>query len=191
MSINAVLLAAGLASSPAPMDSLPCGGARVAEVDSVRSCAEADTNPRRRHAVEYGDWYARRLLVHRIGSYTMLPLFGTEYVLGQRLLNGADRHSAIGSAHFLTASGIGVLFTVNTGTGLWNLWDSRSDPAGRTRRTIHSLAMLASDAGFLWTGAIAGQAKRSNDAARRHRDVALGAIGVSTLGTAMMWFWRN
>jgi len=51
--------------------------------------------------------------------------------------------------------------------------------------------MLASDAGFLWTGAIAGQAKRSNDAARRHRDVALGSIGVSTLGTVMMWFWKN
>ena len=84
-----------------------------------------------------------------------------------------------------------MLFTVNTATGLWNLWDARSDPAGRTRRTIHSLAMLAGDAGFVWTGAIAGQAKHSSVAAVQHRNVALGSIGVSTLCTAMMLFWKN
>jgi hypothetical protein len=118
-------------------------------------------------------------------------LFATEFVLGQQLLHGADQHSTIGSAHALAAGGIGVLFTVNTITGVWNLWDSRSDPAGRTRRTIHSLAMLAGDAGFVWTGMIAGDAKRSNANARRHRNVALGSIGISTLGTAMMWLWKN
>jgi hypothetical protein len=151
----------------------------------------ADTTPRRRHAIEYSDWYARRLTVHRIGSYAMLPLFGTQYVLGNQLLQGADRHSAIGTSHTLVAAGIGALFTVNTVTGLWNLWDARADPAGRTRRTIHAITMLAADAGFVWTGAIAGEARRSNDLARRHRNVALGSIGVSTVGTAMMWLWKN
>jgi hypothetical protein len=192
MSFNVVVLVAALASSPSGADSLSCVQPPLADIDSVRTCAAAaDTNPRRRHAIEYSDWYARRLLVHRVGSYTMLPLFATEYVLGQKLLNGADRHSAIGAGHALAAGGIGVLFTVNTATGLWNLWDARSDPAGRTRRTIHSLAMLAGDAGFVWTGAIAGQAKHSSVAAVQHRNVALGSIGVSTLGTAMMWFWKN
>jgi len=183
MILNTALLIASLLS-PAP---------------SGRSCAPfcpptmvtLDTNPRRRHAIEYSDWYARRLEIHRIGSYTMLPLFGAEYVLGNQLLHGADSHSVTGGAHALVAGGIAVLFSVNTVTGLWNLWDSRSDPAGRTRRTIHAVTMLASDAGFLWTGAIAGNAKESNDAARRHRNVALGSIALSTVGTAMMWFWKN
>ena len=195
MLFNLVLLAIALADPRAAADSvrLPC---RAAEpVDSMSVCAIAPTDTGRRRprprAIEYSDWYARRLQIHRIGSYTMLPLFGVEYVLGQQLLNGTDPHSATGSAHALAAGGIGVLFTVNTVTGLWNLWDARSDPAGRTRRILHSLAMLAGDAGFVWTGATGGAAKRSNDAARRHRNIALGSIGISTLGTAMMWLWKN
>lgn len=152
----------------------------------------SDTVRRRPRPVQYSEWYARRLKIHRIGSYVMLPLFGTEVVLGQQLLNGsAAPHSATANAHVLVASGIAALFTVNTVTGLWNLWDSRSDPAGRTRRTIHSLLMLGSDAGFLWTGAVGGQAKRSNDNARYHRNVALGSMSVATAGTLMMWLWNN
>src|SRR5579862_5854794 len=93
--------------------------------------APTDTVRRRPRAIEYSDWYARRLEIHRIASYTMLPLFGTEYVLGQRLITGAALpHSPTANAHVLVASGIAALFTVNTGTGLWNLWDSRADPAG-------------------------------------------------------------
>jgi hypothetical protein len=154
--------------------------------------APQDTQPRRRpKAIEYSDWYARRLEVHRIGSYTMLPLFATQYVLGNQLIHGADPHSAIGNAHLLVASGIGVLFTVNTITGLWNLWDSRSDPAGRTRRMLHASIMLASDAGFLWTGAIGGDAKHSNSLARRHRNVALASMSVATIGAGMMWLWKD
>lgn len=189
--LSTFILIATLASSPVTGDTVrvPCG---TVAADSIGQRKQpTDTLPRRRHAIEYSDWYARRLLVHRIGSYVELPLFATEFLLGQKLINGADPHSTIGSAHALTAGGIGVLFTVNTVTGLWNLWDARSDPAGRTRRTFHSLAMLAGDAGFVWTGVIADQAKRSNDAARRHRNVALGSIGISTLGTAMMWLWKN
>lgn len=190
--LSSGLFIIGLAVSSLVGDSTRCVR-QVDATDSATVCATGvrDTLPRRRHAIQYSEWYARRLAVHRIGSYTMLPLFGTEYVLGNQLIHGADRHSAIGSSHALVAGGIGVLFTVNTATGLWNWWDSRADPAGRTRRTIHGLTMLAADAGFVWTGAIADQAKRSNDAARRHRNVALGSIGVSTIGTAMMWFWKS
>ena len=154
------------------------------------SATPADTQPRRRHAVEYSEWYSRRLTIHRIGSYTMLPLFGAEYVLGNQLLHG-NQGSGMKPAHVAVATGIGALFTVNTATGVWNLWDSRSDPAGRTRRTVHAIALLASDAGFVWTGAIGDGAKRSDANARRHRNVALGSIGVATIGTAMMWFWKN
>jgi len=151
----------------------------------------ADTPRVRRHAVTYSDAYNTRLTIHRIGSYTMLPLFAGEWYLGNRLLNGTNPPSWVKPTHVGVAGALGVLFTVNTVTGAWNLWDSREDPAGRTRRYIHTGLMLASDAGFLWTAAIAGDAKHNHDAGNRHRDVALGSIGLSTVGTALMWFWKD
>src|SRR6185437_70122 len=141
------LLIAGLALPPPTRpDTLAASCPHVSgPSDSVLACLvqPSDTGKRRPRAIEYSDWYARRLEIHRIGSYTMLPLFAAEYTLGNQLLHGADPHSATGHAHALVAGGIGVLFVVNTGTGLWNLWDSRQDPAGRTRRLLHSSLMLA------------------------------------------------
>jgi hypothetical protein len=187
MLLQAALLTASLLAprpSPQALDT-----SRVNFV-SDSTLMPGDTIPRRRHAIEYGEWYDKRLTIHRIGSYTMLPLFGAEWILGNQLIQG-DESSGMKDAHVAVATGIGALFTVNTVTGLWNLWDSRSDPAGRTRRTIHAITMLASDAGFVWAGAIGGDAKFSNDNARKHRNVALGSIGIATIGTAMMWFWKN
>lgn len=191
IALFAVFTAATFASQVTVSDS-----SRVSARDSISiwniSSAEqlSDTQPKRRRAIEYSDWYARRLTIHRIGSYTMLPLFGAEYVLGNQLMHG-NESSGMKGAHVAVATGIGALFTVNTVTGAWNWWESRSDPTDRTRRTLHTLAMLASDAGFVWTGAIGDGAKRSNANARQHRNVALGSIGVATLGTAMMWLWKN
>lgn len=173
-----------------PRSTLPLDTICTGLAGSSTTTTTSDTIPRRRHAIEYSDWYDRRLTIHRIGSYTMLPLFGAEYVLGNQLIHG-DQSSAMKGAHVAVATGIGALFTVNTVTGVWNLWDARSDPAGRTRRTLHAITMLASDAGFIWTGAIGGDAKRSNDNARRHRNVAIGSIGIATIGTAMMWLWKD
>ena len=189
----AVFAAAAFSS---PYSTSTSDTSRIGAIDSTAAwmtagaTQPADTQPRRRHAVEYSEWYSRRLTIHRIGSYTMLPLFGAEYVLGNQLLHG-NEDSGMKPAHVAVATGIGALFTVNTVTGLWDLWDSRSDPGGRKRRTVHALTMLASDGGFVWTGAIADAAKRSDANARRHRNVALGSIGVATIGTAMMWFWKD
>ena len=190
--LYAALVAAGMASHTVAPDSSRCGSANDTTFTVDVRCLEqpSDTQPRRRHAVEYSDWYAKRLAIHRIGSYTMLPLFGAEWVLGNQLMH-PNPASGIKPAHVAVATGIGALFTVNTVTGAWNWWDSRSDPAGRTRRTIHTLTMLAADAGFVWTGVVAGDAKQSNENARRHRNVALGSIGVATIGTAMMWLWKD
>lgn len=141
-------------------------------------------------ATKYSDAYDTRLTIHRIGSYTMLPLFGAEYVFGQQLLTGGYANW-VKPAHTVAAGGIGILFAVNTVTGVWNLTESWNDPAGRTRRLIHSALMIASDAGMVWTGAIAGASKHSQVAAIRHRKVAIGSMGLSTIGAAMMWFWRN
>jgi hypothetical protein len=153
--------------------------------------ADTPTVRRRPRAIEYSDAYNTRLTIHRIGSYTMLPLFAGEWYLGDRLLNGVNPPEWMKPAHAGVAGALGVLFTVNTVTGAWNLWDSRQDPAGRTRRFLHTGLMLASDAGFAWAGAIGGNAKHDFQVATRHRDIAVGSIALSTVGTAMMWLWKN
>jgi hypothetical protein len=187
-----VALALSMSSAAVAPDTSRCMARNDSSATWSASCVEQapDTQPRRRRAIEYSDWYARRLTIHRIGSYTMLPLFGAEYVLGNQLIHG-NTGSGMKPAHVAVATGIGALFTVNTVTGVWNLWDSRHDPAGRTRRTLHAITLLAADAGFVWTGAIGDGANQSNANARRHRNVALGSIGVATIGTAMMWLWKE
>lgn len=150
----------------------------------------------RRRAIEYSDAYAIRLKIHQIGSYAELPLFAAEYVLGQKLLtdernNVNLRGSSLRGAHRTVALGLGVLFASNTVTGVWNLVESRHDPAGRTRRWIHSLAMLAADGGFLLTAQSAGQARRTDAGANRHRNLAIGSMSLAAASTIMMWLWRN
>src|SRR5215213_6170740 len=113
-----------------------------------------DTTPRRRRkSIEVSEWYERRLRIHRYGAYTMIPLFTFQAIAGNQLYNkssGAPGWAKTG--HRVGATGLATVFGVNTVTGLWNLWDSRSVPQGRKRRTLHTLLMLASDAGFTYAG---------------------------------------
>ena len=141
-------------------------------------------------AIEHSDFYYTRLTVHRIGSYAMLPMFAAEYWLGDQLLNKGDPPQWVRPTHGAVATGVGVLFTVNTATGVWNLWDSRHDSDARLRKYLHAGLMVASDAGFLWTAQTAKPARQSLTNARHHRDIALRSIGLSTIGTAMMWLWN-
>ena len=46
------------------------------------------------------------------------------------------------TAHAVVGSSIGVLFGLNTVTGVWNLWEGRKDPVRRTRRMTHGIMML-------------------------------------------------
>lgn len=149
-----------------------------------------DTTHRRPRSIEYSDWYARRLEIHKLASYTELPMFAAEYYLGQKLLNGDGTHTQK-TLHQAVAGGLGALFTVNTVTGVWNLYDSRQDPSDRKRKYLHSALMLASDAGFAWAGAIGGGARNSASTRSLHKNIAIGSMGLSTIGTAMMWFWRD
>jgi hypothetical protein len=121
--------------------------------------APADTP--RVAAIEYSDWYGRRLAIHRAASYTMLPLFAAPY-------------------------GVAALFTVNTVTGVWNLWDARNDSEGRRRRTAHALLMLAGDAGFAATGYLGNRAARHGGDRELHRNVALGSMAVAVTGYLLM-----
>ncbi len=156
--------------------------------------APVDSGQARPHAVMHSDLYYTRLKIHRIGSYAMLPLFAGEYVLGNKLLNesvvGARPPRTLRSEHATVAAGIGVLFGVNTVTGLWNLWDSRHETEHRTLRYTHSALLLASDAAMVWAGASASGARRTVGGPQRHRNIALGAFGLSTIGTVIMWLWN-
>ena len=94
-------------------------------------------------------------------------------------------------SHAAVAGGVGTLFALNTVTGAWNLWDARHDPDGRTKRTVHSLLMLASDAGFVATGVLGARAHNRFASRTPHRNVALASMSVATAGTVMMWFWNR
>lgn len=151
----------------------------------------------RPRAITYSDAYYTRLTIHRIGSYAMLPLFVTEVILGQKLINDSTPSSGLKTAHGIVAAGIVTVFAANTVTGAWNWLDARRDPSDHTLRNVHAAIMLASDIGFLWTATSTPGGIRHTppnvrrEQARRHRAIAIGSISVSAVGTAMMWIWKH
>ncbi len=167
------------------------GFSLAVEADTAAGDTVKRTRPR---AIEYSDAYYTRLRIHQIASYTELPLFAAEWVVGQKLLNDERTGfppQGLKTAHNVIALGLGALFTVNTITGAWNLWDSRQDPSGRTLRIVHSLAMLGADAGFAWAGAVGGAAKQTDVAANHHRTIAISSMALATAGTAIMWLFHD
>lgn len=148
--------------------------------------AEGDTT-RQPRSVEYSDAYFTRLTIHKYASYAMVPLFVAQYVAGEQLLEKGDQAPGWArDAHGPLAAGVAGLFAVNTVTGVWNLWDARRDPEGRTRRTLHGVLMLVADAGFAATGMLAEDAEEDGGRRDLHRTVALGSMGVSLLSYAIM-----
>ena len=173
-----------------PADS---AGGLVASTLVAAPLVQDDTVRPRRKSVEVGDWYERRLRIHRYGSYAVYPLFALQAVAGNQIFpdprNAPDWAK---NGHRVGATGLATVFTVNTVTGLWNLWDSRGVEQGRARRTVHALLMLASDAGFTYAGArLSEQAETSIDARRLHRKWAYGSMGVSLAGIGVMTLWKK
>jgi hypothetical protein len=156
------------------------------------TAVEPDTVERRPIAVEYSGFYATRQTIHKYASYAMLPLFVAQYFAGRELLTkGPDAAQWAKSTHRPIATGVTVLFGVNTVTGVWNLIEARKDPAGRTRRTVHALMMLAADAGFVATGLVAEDARESGGRRDLHQALALSSMGVATASWVMMLVWRD
>jgi len=160
------------------------------------------TTTRRPQAFDYGTGYNVRLKIHKYASIATVPLFVAETWLGQSLYNNPGQSESKRGAHGAVAASIGVLFGVNSVTGVWNLVESRRNPAGRTRRTVHSILMLVSDAGFVATGLLApdeeggeegGAATHVHDSGQRstHRAVALSSMGVALAGYLMMLVWKD
>jgi hypothetical protein len=134
-----------------------------------------------------------------LGSYVELPLFAAEYDLGNRLLAApvvargqetSPGERSLKDEHLAVAAGLGILFAGNTITGGWNLLEAWPPPGSHRKLLLtHTALMLASDAGFAIAGAIGGQAAHQESARSAHRAVAVGSIGLATVGTAMMWIW--
>ena len=164
------------------------------------ACLTPDDTARpsaRPRAITYSNAYYTRLTIHRIGSVAMLPLFVTEVILGQKLINDSTPSSGLKTAHGIVAGGIVTVFAANTVTGAWNWLDARQDPNDRTLRNLHAAIMLVSDAGFVWTATSTPGGIRHTppnvrqEQARRHRTIAIASISVSTVGAAMMWIWKH
>jgi hypothetical protein len=138
-------------------------------------------------AFEYSDGYRTRRKIHVYASIAMLPLFVTQYAIGDSLYTESTDGKR--TAHAVIGSSIGVLFGLNTVTGVWNMWEARKDPAGRTRRLTHAIMMLGADAGFVATSMLApGDDGGGNRSA--HRAVALTSMGVATASYLIMLFTR-
>ncbi len=152
----------------------------------------ADTVVRRRpRAVEVSDAYEVRLRIHRYASYATVPLFLLQSVAGNQLFqadkSGAQRPGWAETVHSGGALGLGALFSVNTVTGLWNLWDSRNNEEGRGKRLLHAGLMLASDAGFAYTGLVlAEDARHEAESREDHRSYAYYSMGAALAGYAVM-----
>jgi hypothetical protein len=138
-------------------------------------------------AIEHSDAYLMRAKIHRYASYATLPLLATELALGTAIYDGDSgwkkgMHAAVGS-------GIVGLFGVNAVTGVWNLFGESWNDAGRGRRLLHGLLMLAADAGFTATALSTPSEHRglSFTADRAtHRNLAITSIGLGTTGYLLM-----
>lgn len=159
-----------------------------------RESSAFDTLPARRRpvAIEYSDWYARRLKIHQVASWAMLPLFAVQYSAGQQLLD-KGKHDAPQWArdwHGPLAGATGALFAVNTLTGAWNLWDARKDPTSRKWRTAHAVLMLVADAGFAITPAFAEDEDEGGGGGgsrlQTHKTMAITSMGIATASWLMM-----
>jgi len=153
----------------------------------------SDTPPpaptrQRVRAVEVSDWYNRRLTLHRRLSYATIPAFMFQWTAGQQIWEkGTDAPAWARTGHRIGAATIATIFTANTVTGVWNLWDSRHVPQGRKLRTFHAISMLVADAGFTWAGAVLSQqAETSFEKRALHRKVALTCMGITVTSGVLM-----
>lgn len=140
-------------------------------------------------ATTYSNGYEVRLKIHKYSSWATIPLFATEFGLGQSLYNHPET-GAKKAAHGIVGTGIVGLFGLNTFTGVWNLWEGRHDTDGRPLRIVHSVLMIAADGGFLAATATGPHVRNgiiTNPSDKSlHRDIAIASIGVGTVSYLLM-----
>jgi hypothetical protein len=146
-------------------------------------------------ATTYSHGYEIRRDIHKYASYATLPLFATEYALGQSLYNNPENAGTKKALHGAVGTGIVGLFIANTVTGGWNMWDSRRDKNGRTLRIAHGILMVAADVGFVATAASGPNEHHGADTFNTdkvtHRNRAEISVGLGTAGYLLMLFGHH
>lgn len=180
--------------------SAPARGVTLFDVDSrvhasgfglaAQATSGDDASTDAPQLIEYSDAYFTRLTIHRWASYLTLPLFVSEYVVGQKLMNQGESGNLRG-IHRVLAGSIAGLFAVNTVTGGLNAIEAWKDPEGRTRRTLHSALMLLADAGFVLTASMANEREREGGQVyavsnTRHKRMAVASMSTALLGYLIM-----
>ena len=186
-SLVALILGLGLLGAPGVASAQTSGAfSNTAVLAALASTVPAQSPAPAVVAFEYSEGYQTRAKIHKYASFASLPLFATEVALGQATYN--EPSGAQKDAHVAVGATIGALFAVNTVTGAWNLWEARKDPHKRKLRLVHGLLMMAANAGFVATAAVApdSEAANYNDQRGTHRAVALTSIGVATVGYLTM-----
>jgi len=142
----------------------------------------------RQVAFEYSDGYKTRAKIHKYAAFATLPLFATEFALGQSLYNNPSDSKK--GAHVAIGTGIIGLYGLQGVTGVWNLVEANKDPEGKKRRLTHGILMLASGVGFAITPMTAPGRRdvleSGSSSANTHRAVAFTSIGIGTVGYLMM-----
>lgn len=158
--------------------------------------APAATHP---GAVTFSDGYLLRAKIHKIASFATLPLFATEFALGESLYKNPSTADSKKNLHVAVGTGIIGLFGVNTVTGVWNMFEDRQNLGSHKLRLVHGLLMLTANAGFAATAATGPHSQEgrrfstlsSSNNRALHRDLALGSMGVGTIGYTLMLFGHH
>ena len=169
-----VLLVAAQIATATPPDS-----------SSTRPLPPAQGRPR---AIEVGDWYARRLTLHRRTAYAIVPMFGFQALAGKQIWDKGNLAPAWArNGHRVGATAIAGAFAVNAVTGVWNLWDARGATEGRGLRYLHAASMFAATAGFTYAGAVLSeQAETSLGKRKLHWQVAISSMGITAVSGILM-----
>lgn len=153
-----------------------------------------------RQSVDLSDGYYTRLDIHRYASYATLPLFAIEALAGQKLLEeGSNAPQWAEKVHKPAAYLVAGIFAVNTITGLLNYSEAKKIKQGKDRRLVHTILMLASTAGFIYSGTQAPTtdevdariASGTRGGWTKHKASAFASMGVATVGYLMMYVWKG
>jgi hypothetical protein len=163
---------------------------RLLRFDQLVLAPGSDTVRRqRRKAFQYSDGYATRLGIHRALSWTMVPLFiGSGYTGFVLRREKTEAPNWVRDIHGPLAGATAIVFGMNSLTGIWNLWEGRKDPEGRTKRLIHGALFLAAAGGLTYVTVAGDNIHESGRANHWHRDVALAAMGLSVVSWSLMIF---
>ncbi len=155
---------------------------------------------RRQKAITLSDGYYTRLDIHRYAGYATLPLFAISYFSGQQELEkGSAAPLWADKVHRPSAYLLAGVFTVNTVTGVLNLAEAGKVKQGKTRRWVHAVLMLASDAAMIYGVAKAPSLSTIDAriaAGKRggwtpHKSFTVASMSLATVGYLMMFVWKE